>query len=117
MESNGIELRERLAFYKLCGKRDHDLVNGYSTMTLRDFIRICFILHSLDFLAFESELFDEYYGNFQEEYEAYLTEETDPGDLASEGDRWLLDFLLQIEDGEMAAATAKKFEIGEVEAK
>ena len=113
MESKGIELRERLAFYKLCGKRDHDLVSGSSEMTPQDFIRICFILHSLDFLAFEKEFFDEFYGHFQEEYEAYLTEEANLDDLASEGDRWLMEFLRRIEDEEMAAVTAEKFEIAE----
>jgi len=92
---------EKFAFLYLCGKRDRALLCGREKMTLSDLDRLTYITDFLKLEAYNLELWNQYAGQFQEQFRMlsrlydedynFISYDKSEYDYNQQG-QWLLDF-------------------------
>lgn len=60
---------EKFAFLYLCGKRDRNILLGKEQMTFSDLDRLTYITDFLDLKHYNLEIWNQYAGQFQEQFQ------------------------------------------------
>lgn len=98
MRQNDIE---KFAFLYLCGKRDRNILLGKEQMTFSDLDRLTYITDFLDLKHYNLEIWNQYAGQFQEQFQLLNRLFDETCDIVSydmseydyhQRDLWLRDF-------------------------
>lgn len=98
MRQNDIE---KFAFLYLCGKRDRNILLGKEQMTFSDLDRLTYITNFLDLKHYNLEIWNQYAGQFQEQFQLLNRLFDETCDIVSydmseydyhQRDLWLIDF-------------------------